>query len=640
MHSNLLLRKPTDSKLYVEDVFSTWLYTGNGSTQTITNGIDLAGKGGLVWIKGRTAVQHNLYDTARGARNVLQTATTGAAYTADPGTDLTAFNSNGFDLGPNYNAVNSSGVAFASWTFRKAPKFFDVVTYTGNGSTAGRAISHNLGSVPGLIIIKAVDAATDWAVYHRSLGATKYLNLNLTGAAVTAASYWNDTEPTDTTFTLKNNGAVNSNSTNYVAYLFAHDTTADGIVQCGSFTKDGSGNATVSLGWEPQYVLVKSTNGSNAAVGDSWLIADIMRGANYTATAWLEANASTAEGAYGGPWCVPTATGFQINGLSGGSNHIYLAIRRGPMRTPTDATKVYKAIARTGTGSAATVTGAGFSPDVVLPMTRSAANGSAFYDRLRGPYRWFSSNYTNAEAAYNSTVSSFDMDGFSVGTDVDSLSINVNSTTYINHLFRRAPGFFDVVCYTGTGSARTVSHNLGVAPELMIVKGRSLDPSAWRVYASSLGATKFLNLHTTGAATTQSDVWNNTSPTSSVFTVGTDNSVNSSGNTIVAYLFASCSGVSKVGSYTGTGATQTISCGFTGGARFVLIKRADGVASWWVWDTARGMVAGTDPRLALNFTNAEANANWVYTTTGGFQIVTSDTSINASGGTYIYLAIA
>ena len=115
---------------------------------------------------------------------------------------------------------------------------------------------------------------------------------------------------------------------------------------------------------------------------------------------------------------------------------------------------------------------------------------------------------------------------------------------------------------------------------------------------------------------------------------------NVSGDKYVAYLFASCPGVSKVGSYTGTGATQTINCGFTGGSRLVLIKRTDSTGNWVIWDTSRGMVAGTDPRLELNTTNAETNANWVYTTTGGFQIVTSDANVNASGGSYIYFSVA
>jgi hypothetical protein len=112
------------------------------------------------------------------------------------------------------------------------------------------------------------------------------------------------------------------------------------------------------------------------------------------------------------------------------------------------------------------------------------------------------------------------------------------------------------------------------------------------------------------------------------------------GVSCVAYLFATCAGVSKVGSYTGTGATQTISCGFTGGARFVLVKRTDSTGDWYVWDTARGMVSGTDPSLLLNSTAAEVNANSIYTATGGFQIVSTASGINTNGASYIFLAIA
>ena len=158
---------------------------------------------------------------------------------------------------------------------------------------------------------------------------------------------------------------------------------------------------------------------------------------------------------------------------------------------------------------------------------------------------------------------------------------------------------------------------------------------------SHLGATKrgpCLDLADGG--NTGSSYWNNTAPTSSVFTVGTDGGTNASSTNYVAYLFASLPGVSKVGSYTGTGTTQQINCGFTGGARFVLIKRTDSTGDWYVWDTARGMVAGTDPSLLLNSTAAEVNANSVYTTGVGFQIVSTAAGINASGGTYIYLAIA
>jgi hypothetical protein len=125
-----------------------------------------------------------------------------------------------------------------------------------------------------------------------------------------------------------------------------------------------------------------------------------------------------------------------------------------------------------------------------------------------------------------------------------------------------------------------------------------------------------------------------------VFSVGDSPQTNDSAQTFVAYLFATCAGVSKVGGYTGTGATQTINCGFAAGARFVLIKRTDSTGDWYVWDTARGMVSGTDPSILLNTTAAEVNANSVFTITTGFQIVSTAAGINASGGTYIFLAIA
>jgi hypothetical protein len=145
--------------------------------------------------------------------------------------------------------------------------------------------------------------------------------------------------------------------------------------------------------------------------------------------------------------------------------------------------------------------------------------------------------------------------------------------------------------------ARTVPHNLGVAPELMIVKSRS-DERAWRVYTSFVGNTGSLRLNSDATADSgNTGYWNNTTPTDASFTLGIDNDTNSSGQTYIAYLFATLAGVSKVGSYTGTGTTLNVDCGFTAGARFVLIKRTDSTGDWYVWDTARGIVSGDDPYL-------------------------------------------
>jgi hypothetical protein len=212
--------------------------------------------------------------------------------------------------------------------------------------------------------------------------------------------------------------------------------------------------------------------------------------------------------------------------------------------------------------------------------------------------------------------------------------------SYITWNFKRAPSFFDEVCYTGTGSARTINHNLGVAPELMIVKSRSsaLD---WQVYSASLAITEYLVLNSTAASATGATRWNSTTPTASVFSVGTAGNVNSSGATYVAYLFATCAGVSKVGSYTGTAATLQIDCGFTGGARFVLIKRTNGTGGWYVWDSARGIVSGNDPYLLLNSTAAEVTStNYVNTYSAGFELTATSNAVNLSTATYIFLAIA
>ena len=234
------------------------------------------------------------------------------------------------------------------------------------------------------------------------------------------------------------------------------------------------------------------------------------------------------------------------------------------------------------------------------------------------------------------------MDGYKVGTT--STLTNASSNTFANWMFRRAPGFFDEVCYSGTGvSGLTVNHNLGVAPELMIVKrrdGNSL--SGWFVYAAPLGATKWLLLNATDAVTTSSVAWNNTAPTATNFTVSNYTDLNNSVGTYAAYLFASCPGVSSIGSYTGNGSSQTINCGFSNGARFFLVKRTDSTGDWWVYDSSRGIIAASDPALALNSTSAEVTTADAVDADSSGVIVNQETTcnINVNGGTYIYLAIA
>jgi hypothetical protein len=363
----------------------------------------------------------------------------------------------------------------------------------------------------------------------------------------------------------------------------------------------------------------------------------------------LNPNLSDAEST--GTFVTPTATGFQLNTTDVGYNasgdtYVYIAIRRGPMRTPTSGTEVFGLNARTGTGANATVTG-GQTADAALIKNRGSAVASLFASRLTNT-GYVVTNTTAAEVAAGTSILQANpwdvMDGVKVGTT--STITNGSGGTYINYLFRRAPGFFDAVCYTGDGAIRTVSHNLGVAPELMIIKGRS-NTANWFVYAQPLGASAYLSLNTTAASTTSNGPFNATAPTASVFSLGSGPGAllpgfNGSGVTYVAYLFATLAGVSKVGSYTGTGATQTIDCGFAAGARFVLVKRTDNTGSWFVWDTARGIVAGNDPYWRLESADAEiTNTDWVDTAASGFELSNAaGNNANISGASYIFLAIA
>jgi hypothetical protein len=627
--------------IFIEDLFSTYLYTGAGTTQTINNGVDLSAKGGLVWLKDRGNVgSHRLVDTVRGNRSTLFSDSTSAAVirSDDVSCDVSSFNSNGFTAG---NFMNQASNNYVSWTFREQPKFFDIVTYTGNG-TNNRAISHSLGSTPGCVIVKRTDTASaiGWAVYHR--GAAQNLALNLTDAQGNAFNADVKT-PTSTTFTVSSYSDVNASGGTFVAYLFAHDAggfpvsgggSTNGI-SCGSFTPDAGGSATVTLGWEPQWILVKVSGTTG-----NWTVIDNMRdwslGGNSTGSNdYLRPNTSGAELEAGTGF--PTATGFFIDGVVAASQpHIYIAIRRGPMKVPTSGTSVYNAVARTGNNTNTNVTGVGFPVDWCLVKNRTGTSKvSQVYDRLRGAPSSLETWTTGAEASFATSLTSFAlMDGVSLG---DGNGVNQTGETYINYFYRRAPSFFDEVCYTGTGaSSQVLTHNLTVTPQLTIFKKRSAS-NPWDVVS---GNTSYLQLNDTLQAFPDTSI----AATATTITapLGAGNGLNASGATYVVYLFATCPGVSKVGTYTGNGTTQTINCGFAGGARFVLIKRTDSTGDWYVYDTTRGMTVLTDPYLLMNTDDVEvATLGSVTTVTTGFALdSTILAAINANGGTFIFLAIA
>ena len=620
--------------LYAEDLFSTYLYEGSNSAQTITNEIDLSGEGGMVWLKNRSgAYNHNLYDTVRGVKKAIYSNQDYSEYTEN--SSIGTFSNNGFAFAGGGDAgFNTSGSNFVSWTFRKCPKFFDVVTYTGTPGSP-LTVNHNLGSVPGCIMIKNRDSTNGWAVYHRGANSgsnpqNKKLRLN-TADGDADDNWWNYAAPTDTSFQLSGDPSVNAGGNNYVAYLFAHDEQSFGkngdeaIIKCGHLTGTGSVQS-INLGFEPQWVLIKRTDSA-----EHWIIWDIMRGMivdQDDRRLYPSVNAAEEQG---DDSINPTATGFDTGSILSSGDYIYIAIRR-PHKPPETATDVFAVNTESNDNNYSTT---GFPVDAAISINRDGSSHTSLIGAKLIGEKVLKTGLTDAESTpltYQTAYAFMDKFRYAFWGS--------NTNGFVNYAFKRAPGFFDVTTWNGDGvTGRTVNHNLEVAPEFMLVKRRS-GAENWYVYHKQPGATQsaFLN----GGAFGSSGAWNNTEPTATNITLLGDNAVNGSGQTYVGFFWATLPGISKVGSYAGTGNDINVDCGFTNGARFVLIKRTDTSGDWYVLDSARGIVAGNDPFMRLNLINGENNnSDNLDPLSSGFTVVAGAPSdINANGGNYIFLAIA
>ena len=213
----------------------------------------------------------------------------------------------------------------------------------------------------------------------------------------------------------------------------------------------------------------------------------------------------------------------------------------------------------------------------------------------------------------------------------------------LHYYFRRARGFFDIVAYKGDGSSTSFSHNLGVTPELKIIKIRD-DAYGWLVGGSVVtGGTNDYQLYLYSVdARANTNYWGAVDSASAFSVVASNFLSNANGHEYIAYLFATVAGISKVGSYTGTGSTLNVDCGFSAGARLVIIKRVDSTGNWYVYDSVRGIVAGNDPYLVFNATSAEVTStDYIDPLSSGFTITSSaPADLNNAGGTFIFLAIA
>jgi hypothetical protein len=617
--------------LTVSSVFSTYVYEGNGATQNIVNGVDLATEGGMVWIKSRDNNYSNvLFDTERGVTNNIQSD--GTVYEqADPDT-LTSFNSDGFSIDDD-NKVNNGLATYASWTFRKSPKFFDVVKYTGNG-VAGREIPHELGCDVGMIIVKKLNSTFNWLVYHRSTNMGYYAYLNFTDAFTGGSNLFWHSAPTSSVFNLGSHTGVNGVGDEYIAYIFAHNETdglveGDGkpVIKCGSLI--ASGNVFVDLGFEPQYVMVKC-----ATATGNWNIIDNIRGAVTSGNdAQLEANTSDAE--LSSNFVDLSPTGFTYIPNDGTQTYIYMAIARDTTTVPTSSDEVF------AIDTSASDEALGASPQVQFYSGFPVDMFMYGSDVTASPTPYSHARLTNGRLRTDSTASETVLsDFFDTNQGYRPITLTPN-TDYYGYMWKRAKSFFDVVTYTGDGVPNagyaTFNHNLGVQPEMAWFKRRDTT-SEWCVNHKDVGA-GYLNLSNSFSnypvnGFTHNDIFTDLTGGTSAIPEWNFNAV---GTTVVAYLFSTLAGVSKVGSYTGNGTTQTIDAGFTTGAKFIIIKRTNSTGDWIMVDSTRGL----DNFLELNTTNAQASGSGITVDASGFNVTQNGTTdLNASGGEYIYYCVS
>jgi hypothetical protein len=578
--------------------------------------------GGMVWTKDRDSTyDHAIQDTENGLDKVLYPSYILAA--GDEFDSIISLNTNGYIIGDE-TRINKSAKDYVSWTFRKAPRFFDVVKYTGNG-VAGREIPHELGCDVGMIIVKKLNSTFNWLVYHRSTNMGYYAYLNFTDAFTGGSNLFWHSAPTSSVFNLGSHTGVNGVGDEYIAYLFAHNETdglveGDGkpVIKCGSFTTDGSGNASVDLGFEPQYLMVKSSIAS-----DGWHIVDSTRAlavhnGSYNGVSDLQAQASSAETQVA--FMQPTSTGFETTFFAASRTYIYMAIARDTTTVPTSSDEVFAIDTKGSTGDGkAPAFRSGFPVDAAMFRVTSNAYATQMVSRLTGT-KYLETSTTGTEST--DAWYEFDyMNGYINNTST--------STTQYSWMFRRQKSFFDVVTYTGDGIAgRTVNHNLGVVPSVIWVKART-SAQEWAVYHVSLGNNNRLWLNSDSSSAASSAYWDDSSPIDSNFTLGATVQANASSVGYIAYLFGDLAGVSSSFTFTADG-TKNIDLGFTTGVKWMWLKRTDSSGDFIMVDVVRGL----DNYLCLNNTNAQTSGSGISQHTNGFT-----SSIN-DGGTYVGWAIA
>ena len=647
--------------------FNVVLYTGTGAAQSITG---VGFQPDIVWIKKRTGgtASHSLSDSSRGNNLIVQTNEVSAEASGQITLDA-----DGFTIG-NGNALrNSAGAAYCAWCWKvdggtktsntdgsitsnvqvNQKTGISIITYTGNGSS-GATIGHGLSSAPEMLWSRRLTGSAAWGVYNKyntGSPAGQRLKLDTDDPTLTTNDYWAGVEPTSSVFSVGTENAVNVNGQDYVMYAF-HSIT--GYSKLNTYTGNGSATAgpIINTGFEPAYVMIKRTDGQ-----DDWIVVDKFRSPSNSRYNYLMPNSNAEENGSASGTINPLVNfltnGFQIAATwgavnSNGSTYIYMAFASDPSAAPILADS-FHTTTYTGNSGTQALSGFGFKPSMIWFKARTVAFDHGLYDSVRGGTSLIYPSLSQAASTVTNGIQSFNPDGVTVGANnkqndssstyvgwawkANSLpSINTDGTIQSVVSANQASGFSIVTATAPSSGVFTVGHGLNAEIDLYIIKNTS-STGGWITYVRDLGADKYLILNDTAAAATSTSFWDNTNPTSSVFTMNAG-SVITGGANFVTYCFKSIDGFSKISTYTGNGSTQSITgLGFQ--PSWVLIKETSASESWRVFDSARGATK----RLFPNTSGTESTAADSLTAfdSDGFSLGSS-AGVNENTQTYLYVA--
>ena len=648
--------------------FDVVTYTGNGSTQNIGG---LGFEPDLMWSKTRSnATDHKLVDSIRGVTNVLEPNQDRADSTGITN-GITAINPDGFAVG-NSGDFNYNGRTFVTWCWRAGGPAvsntdgtitsqvsantdygFSIVTYTGS---ANGTVGHGLGSAPKLIIAKSRTETKTWPVYTSVTGKDKYLVLNDDNAEQSASGVWGSSEPSSTVFGIENSATGGNVHGDIVAYCWSE---VSNFSKFGSYSGSGASGNTITTGFKPRFLILKRTSAA-----ENWLLIDSERGDNL-----IFANLSNAEAS--SDVVDFTDDGFTLNQTgaasnASGSTYFYAAFADRPGNNwdvnnivtnegLTTSKTQFDVVTYTGTDSTQSIDSLAFQPDLVWVKNKDQSEKHVFTDSVRGIGNALYTSSDSAEdsgSTYSDRFVSLDSDGFTVGSS--HTTTNSNGDDFVAYCWKaggtavsntdgsitssvsaNAEYGFSIVTYTGAGSTQTIGHGLGKVPKMILVKKRSSTEN-WGVYHVGIGNGNRLALNSTGSSTSTT-TWNNTTPTSSVFSVGAASLSNTSGDTYVAYCFADIPGYQRFGSVD-TGSDPIVITGFK--PRFLLTKKTSGSEHWFLHDSERDS-DDDDNTTTFEVNNngaSESGANRkVKFLDNGFQLVGAD--VDVSSATSIYWAI-